>query len=358
MTTYEKRLLATIGSSWVEATPGLVLQVFVSGKKRADLQIGKVYDYYDWASLTKIIFTVTATMLAVDRKVLSLNSRVSDFIEWFSDPSLKEIRIKNVLSHSAGLNWWSPFYQSLNLKESRLQRWRILESLLKNLVLDEARSGEKSDKSVYSDLDFFVIGLVLEKIYEKGFNEMFDEINDGFGAKTLSKTHFHVDNKPVYRRTLYAPTENCEIRGRVLQGEVHDENTWALGGVAPHAGLFGPIEDLSRWGLLLRAALRGKKMRGFATPETVLKFARRAIPKARGDWAHGFMLPTYGSASAGKYFSPQSIGHTGFTGTSLWYDPKRDLLVTVLSNRVHPTRLNQGFVKLRPQLHNWVVESL
>jgi CubicO group peptidase (beta-lactamase class C family) len=184
---------------------------------------------------------------------------------------------------------------------------------------------------------------------------VWSEIRDRLGFDDVD---FHRGNRPLFPRKLYAPTEKDEWRKKTLQGEAHDENTWSLGGVAPHAGLFGPIEELSRWGLLLRRAMRGEKSNAFPSPQTVAKFTKRAIPKARGDWALGFMMPTKGSASCGPLFSPKSVGHTGFTGTSLWYDPTQDLLVTILSNRVHPTRENREFLQLRPKIHTWIAEEL
>jgi CubicO group peptidase (beta-lactamase class C family) len=143
-----------------------------------------------------------------------------------------------------------------------------------------------------------------------------------------------------------------------MRGQVHDENTWSLKGVAPHAGLFGTLDDLSKWGLLLRSAMRGKNSKHFASSPTVKLFTHRAISRTRGDWALGFMLPGKDTPSAGPHFSAQSVGHTGFTGTSIWYDPKRDLLVTIVSNRVHPTRENKEYITLRPRLHSLIVEEL
>jgi CubicO group peptidase (beta-lactamase class C family) len=163
-------------------------------------------------------------------------------------------------------------------------------------------------------------------------------------------------NQPQFAKARYAPTEFDRIRGGIMQGEVHDENAWSLRGVAPHAGLFGTIDDLSEFGLAVRKALAGK--RSFVSEKTAHRFSRRSVPRSRGDWALGWMMPSRPQSSCGQYFSSRSIGHTGFTGTSLWYDPKRDLLVTILSNRVYPTRENREFVSLRPMLHNFVVESI
>jgi CubicO group peptidase (beta-lactamase class C family) len=127
--------------------------------------------------------------------------------------------------------------------------------------------------------------------------------------------------------------------------------------VSTHAGLFGSIDDLACYGLQLRAQLRG--LAGARVSQaTAQLFAQRAIAREVGDWALGFMMPSPQGASCGRYFSPESIGHTGFTGTSIWYDPTRDLLVTILSNRVFSGRENKGFLTLRPQMHDWVVESL
>jgi len=167
--------------------------------------------------------------------------------------------------------------------------------------------------------------------------------------------HFNL-GKRNYAKNKYAPTERCAWRKRVLQGEVHDENAFALGGIAPHAGLFGRIEDVSQWALEIRKALNGQST--MCEKKWLQKFVRRQIPAKQGDWGWLYMKPTRGQASCGRYFSSSSFGHTGFTGTSLWFDPKKDLIVVVLSNRVHPTRQNRAFVTLRPMIHDWVVQAL
>ena len=138
---------------------------------------------------------------------------------------------------------------------------------------------------------------------------------------------------------------------------VHDENAWSIGGIAPHAGLFGGISDLESYGFLLRNIYLGRWNK-LISAETLSLFAKRSLPKNCGDWGLGFMLPSLKGSSAGDLMSRKSIGHTGFTGTSFWMDLEKDLFVSLLSNRVHPTRDNKGFVRLRPMIHNWVVEYL
>lgn len=384
----ERVLLAKLGGAWATATPGLRVQAYHRGRKIIDVEVGKTDPFYDWASLTKVVFTTTALMRLHDEGVFRVNDRVSRWVPWF--PESSRARLRDLLSHSAGLTWWHPFYKSMDkwlnksismshsinkqlsmrkksstesgprVLKTPEEAWDVFQSLLKRKVLADLKGSESgsfsnSSPSVYSDLDFLLLGVVLESMAGAGLYAVWSELRDRLG---FADTDFHRGNRPRHARQLYAPTEACSWRGKILQGEVHDENAWALGGVAPHAGLFGPIDDLSRWGLLLRAAIRGADSRHFPGAETVRLFTKRSIPRARGDWALGFMLPTKGAASCGPLFSTRSVGHTGFTGTSIWYDPDRDLLVSLLSNRVHPTRENREFVALRPRIHTWIAEGL
>ncbi len=347
----EQVFLAKLGIAYKAATPGLQLQAFVGGRKKLDVSVGKDYPFYDWASLTKIIFSTTLLMRLFDEKKLSLVSKLKSQISWYQ----QEHNLKNLLSHSAGLIWWKPYYKEIQLDLTPEQKFSQLEKVISASPIFDNQNLNGLHKSVYSDLDLFLLGFFYTKLTQRTLLELWTEQKDRLGFET---TNFHYLNKPVYKIEKYAPTEDSEWRGKIMQAQVHDENTWALGGIAPHAGLFGELEELSRWGLKLRKAMRGEDVKGFAKSATVLKFAKRAIKRELGDWASGFMMPTKGRASCGKYFSPISVGHTGFTGTSLWYDPEKDLLVTILSNRVHPTRNNQEFAILRPCLHDWVVETL
>jgi CubicO group peptidase (beta-lactamase class C family) len=138
---------------------------------------------------------------------------------------------------------------------------------------------------------------------------------------------------------------------------VHDDNAWAFGGLSTHAGLFGSIDDLGWFALFMRSELKGYAKTS-VKPKTAQFFASRSLPPGKGDWALGYMMPTPGNSSAGNYFSPFSIGHTGFTGTSLWYDPQADLSIAILSNRVFYGRENKEFATLRPQIHNWIIEGM
>ena len=341
-----KMILDEVKGDLSTCTPGLRLQVLQGGRLRADLSMGQTYRYYDLASLTKIIFTVPALMRLVDEGRLRVQDPVRKHLPWWPH---KKTTVAQILSHSAGLPWWSPFYKKMNLRNSLDERRERLRKILFRTKL------QSSKKAVYSDVDFILLGFILESIHGCSLIEIWASLPWAKRSRTL---HFNVGNRSQFKKRFYAPTERCPWRKKVLRGEVHDENTWSFGGVSSHAGLFGGIEDVTRYGLLLRNSLRKNSPRAYASRKTVKQFIRRAVPPRRGDWALGFMLPTRGGASCGRYFHPTSIGHTGFTGTSLWYDPKRDLLVVLLSNRVHPTRANRKFVSLRPRLHDIVVEAL
>jgi serine-type D-Ala-D-Ala carboxypeptidase len=325
--------------------PGLKLCVHYQGRPLVQLSYGQVYPYYDMASLTKVIFTTTYFIHAISQKKLKLQDAVGSYLPWY--PHLKTT-IGNLLNHSAGNQWWQPLYKSIPLQLDNNQRYQVLERLCRSLPIS------KSKKAVYSDIDFFLLGSVMQVIENKPLSLIWQDIFGQFFSDT--NLHFNSNNQPTHALTQYAPTEKCSWRKKILRGQVHDENAWALGGVAPHAGLFGGIEDLSYYGLWLRQQYsgEGKDM----DPKVVSKFCGRSLPQSRGDWGYGFMLPSSPKSSAGQRMSMRSFGHTGFTGTSLWYDPQRDLLVCLLSNRVHPSRKQQGFVHLRPLLHDWIIEYI
>ena len=377
MNPLEKRLTNIIAPVFKEATPGLVFEVHHKGKLKAHVELGKTSAYYDWASLTKIVFSASAWMFALDEKKFKLDDSVSKFLPWFYSGAPKKFwRIQDLMTHSAGLEWWKPYYSMIKAPGKNPElNWKALKEILRTEMenqssgrVHEVKTKEgtllkldpkKQPKSVYSDLDLLILGAALEEVHQKPFHEIASEVLDRLG---LIESGFHFANQPAGPRELYAPTEAKAFYGETRAGEVNDENTWALGGVAPHAGLFGPIDDLSDYGLLLRGSyfddLSKTDSKRFASPKTTRKFLKRSVPVEIGDWGLLFMMPNKEGASCGPEFSSSSVGHLGFTGTSLWFDPKKDLLVTVLSNRVHPTRDNINIRLLRPLLHTAVVEEL
>jgi len=342
----EKKLTEQLETAIRDVTPGVMVRAYQNGRLICDVAVGSTYAYYDLASLTKIIYTVQAMMLAFEEKKWDLQTKLSDILPWVSH---KNIYVKDLLTHSAGYLWWSDFYKRLDMNQSWQDRREHLRQELAGLNI------EPQATSVYSDIDFLILGFVLEKFYGKNLVEIWNDIKTQFYDGTTLE--FHPRNVTTLQKNLFAPTEECPWRKRLLQGEVHDQNCWAMGGVSTHAGLFGSIDDLGWYVLHLRSQLLGIA-RYKIKQKTAQLFAERARPEGAGDWALGFMLPTPGSASCGGYFSLKSIGHTGFTGTSIWYDPKSDLAVVILSNRLVYGADNKAFAALRPKIHNWLVEGL
>ncbi|KPK19544.1 MAG: hypothetical protein AMK69_24210, partial [Nitrospira bacterium SG8_3] len=154
-----------------------------------------------------------------------------------------------------------------------------------------------------------------------------------------------------------AATQDCPWRKRVIQGEVDDENAWALGGYSGHAGLFGPAEEVHVIVNLLREHYLGMRD-DYLKPETVRTFFTRQDMVEGSDWCLGWDSRAEENSSAGRYFSRNSVGHTGFTGTSVWMDLDRDIVVVLLTNRVHPARENEKIKTFRPVLHDLIMEEL
>jgi len=342
----ERALTEKLQKAILDVTPGVVVRAYHQGRMICDVQVGHTFPLYDLASLTKVIFTQQAMMKAFDQGLWNLDSKVIHFLPDFK---FADMKISSLLTHTSGLDWWMPFYKTINLNSGWLEKRKWLYNQINSTEL------KVSDKSVYSDLGFMVLGYLLEVFYKKNLLDVWNETkNDFYPTTTLN---FHLNNEPYYPTAHYAPTEECEFRKKVMRGQVHDENTWALGGVSSHAGLFGSIDDVAAFGLNIRSQLHGiAKYK--VKQKTAHLFAQRAIPREVGDWALGYMMPSVENASCGPFFSVHSIGHTGFTGTSFWYDPVHDLLVLALSNRVNYGRSNRGYVSLRPQIHSWIFEAL
>ena len=346
MNTIEKKIFKNIKSQGPLDFPGLKIAALLGGRKIVDMSYGKTWDFYDLASLTKILFTTSAFMKMEEGGKNLVSQKVQSFLPWYKYP---RVTIKQLLSHSAGYDWWQPFYKSIDKEATPEEKFGQLIWEVRKAPLASSRK-----KAVYSDLDFFVLGALLEKIQGLPLIEVWNR----FYGENLSHLNFHFnyDNKLLQKKSSYAPTEKCPWRKKILQGEAHDDNTWALGGVAPHAGLFGTMKDMVSWGRSVRSALFGGSR--FLSTKVLKQFTKRSMPAHQGDWGLGFMMPSKGRSTAGSLFSPFSFGHTGFTGTSFWLDPKRDLMVILLSNRVYKSRQNKDFISLRPQIHDWIVQEV
>ncbi|NQZ01247.1 MAG: serine hydrolase [Bdellovibrionales bacterium] len=352
MTSFERNLLLDLQKGLDHPlhryAPGFQLQVYHHGKKKCDLEYGTTYAFYDLASLTKTILTTPLIMQAVDQGKLSLGSEISDYLNWYSQQG---VSVRALLNQTSGVPWWRPFYSKLSSKPFHKLRWAELKP-----YLNRARV-RPSGRSVYSDLGFLLLGYLAEEVFQSDLQSLLEVQRQKLGLDSL---HFNKNNVRTYSKSLYAPTERCRRRG-LLQGQVHDDNCFALGGISSHAGLFGKIGDVSKWGLkVFRAGYTRPSGNVLCSKPTFLQFSKRAVPTGVGDWALGWWKPSPRGkpSSAGKMFSRASVGGLGFTGTSIWYDPKADLLVTLVSNRVHPSRRNKKISELRPKLHDLIYAKL
>lgn len=348
----------------LKATPSLQVAAWQSGRLVLRSNLGPDYAFYDLASLTKPIFSWTLVTQILKSRPDFLKARVVDFFPKFSHSG---VLVEDLLLHRSGLRDWRPLYLKMrNLpNESQRREW-LRDQILSNksffqpgVLLANCKAKQPVTlKSVYSDIGYLLLGLIFSEVEKKSLIDCWGDLDHSLGNRFAHSLHFCQGNLPKHELKLYAPTEKSLWRKKVLCGEVHDDNTWALGGVSTHAGLFGTIEDVGNWCLELRSSFVLAQESLFGTPETIRVLTKRGIARPKGDWCRGFMHPSLGKSSAGKYFSPRSIGHLGFTGTSFWIDPKRDLIVVILSNRVHPSRRNNRFAKLRPFLHDRIVQMI
>ena len=289
---------------------------------------------YDLASLTKVVATTTAVMRLVEAGDLDLDARVSDYVPAFRPSGGAAVTVRQLLTHSAGQRPFYPFYA-----RDILDRAGVLD-----FVYSDTLRYRPGSRSVYSDFDMIVLGEVVEAVTGEPLDRYLDR--SVFGPLGMDATGFRAAG--AVDRTA-APTERDRAwRGRVLQGEVHDEAASVMGGVAGHAGLFSTAEDLATFGFLLANGGEANGARLFR--RTTLDAFTRPVP-LRGTYpmALGWMVrPTDGGySSSGSLFGPRSFGHTGFTGTSIWVDPDQDLFVVLLTNRVHPTRRTRGIREAR-----------
>jgi uncharacterized protein YbbC (DUF1343 family) len=295
---------------------------------------------YDLASLTKVVATTTMAMILVDEGRLDLDRPVQQFLPGFQGPGKEAVTVRHLLTHSSGLAAVAPLYKELRGRTAFVERIQSMDLVY-----------PPGSRSTYSDLGIILLGEILERVAGQPLEDFVRERI--FAPLGMRETTFR---PPAELRPRIAPTEFDPWRGRLVHGEVHDENAFALGGVAPHAGLFSTAGDLARFAQMLLdgGALDGRRI---VSRETVELFTRRAgIPGS--DRALGWDTKSAEGSSAGSLFSSRSFGHTGFTGTSIWIDPERQLYVILLTNRVHPTRENQLIREVRPVVADAVVRAL
>lgn len=307
----------------------------------------------DLASVSKVVATTTAAMILYERGLLDLDARVVGIVPEFGkagvadsgagdgDTRRRAITLRMLLAHSSGL----PAYENLFLKV-RTREQLLQAAFTTPLVADPGARAE------YSDIGFMVLGEALERVAGETLDRFCQR--EIFGPLGMAHTTY---NPPPEARAKIPPTQDDRtFRKRIIQGEVQDENASVLGGVAGQAGVFSTAEDMARFA---HAMLSGGHP--ILRPETVALFTRRETAPAGTSRALGWDTPS-GPSQSGKYFSAQAYGHLGYTGTSLWIDPARELSVVLLTNRTWPDSSSevssQAIKRVRPKFHDAVVEAL
>jgi len=340
-----------------KAFPGATLAVGYRGKVALH-SFGKLsYDadapgttartMYDVASLTKVIVTTTlvAKLVEGDFPVpLDLDAPVERYLpEWSAGPQLDwrhRVTVRHLLTHTSGLPALKEYWRTSKSKQDTLTK-----------IFAEPMEYEPGTKETYSDLGIILMAEIVERLTGRPLDELAKTYI--FGPLGMNDSMFRPPKK-LWREI--APTEfDGRLRNRLVRGEVHDENAFAIGGVSGHAGLFSTAPDLAAFCQMLlnggvyahKRILRRATIAQFTTPQQL----------SNGSRTLGWAVPTEGSSS-GHFFSAHSFGHTGFTGTSIWIDPDRQLFVVLLTNRVNPTRENQKIAQVRPALHDAVMQAL
>jgi CubicO group peptidase (beta-lactamase class C family) len=303
---------------------------------------------YDLASLTKPIVTTTSVMMLARRKDIDLDTPVEVYLPTFAAAAGKDpnpawrarVTVRMLLLHDSGLPAHVDFYKNAKDKKAVLAA-----------VMAEPLVREPGTQIEYSDLGFILLGEIVERLTGVTLDEF--ARREIFAPMGMKSSLF---NPPRNLRAQIAPTEQDDTyRKRLIQGEVHDENAWAMGGVAGHAGLFSTAGDVAAFAqMMLNGGIyEHHRLLALSTINTFT--ARTTI--GGSSRALGWDVPEDPSSS-GQYFSAKSYGHTGFTGTSLWIDPERKLFVVLLTNRVNPTRANDKIRQVRPALHDAIVQAL
>jgi CubicO group peptidase (beta-lactamase class C family) len=352
------------------AAPGAVLAITHGGRRfiHATGQLGAddpgspgSTTIYDLASVTKVVGLVPAAMLAIQDGQLDLDARVQSYVPAFSGSGKEQVTIRMLLAHASGLPAWRPLFRQAN---SRTEAMALLDST--------PLASAPGTVEIYSDLNAVILTQVLESIYRQRLDSLLEERL----FEPLGMTSTGYLPSPALRHRV-APTEMDPWRGRLLRGEVHDENAAVMDGVSGHAGLFSSAEDMlifAEWMLEARSGGQAVRRsshevedlkrptarppdRPIVRTSLVSEFTRRQNLIPGSSRALGWDTPSPGG-SAGNHLSRRSFGHTGFTGTSIWIDPEQQLAIILLSNRVNPTRNNARWHPIRGKIADLVMTTL
>jgi len=311
-------------------------------------------NFFDLASLTKPLATSMAVLCLIKEKKIDIEEPLTSLLERKIPGEKKRITTKNLLSHSSGLPAHREYYHILNgiaLKDK--------DKYIEDIILREKMEYNPGTTTLYSDLGFILLGRIIEK---KAGCTLADYVTEKVlkPLNLMEKIFYNPLNHESkrFKKNDFVATERCPWRKKILCGEVHDDNCYAMGGVAGHSGLFGNVEGVTALTGKILEMWQGRVEHPNIKREDLEYFLTRQQIIEGSTWALGFDTPNEKESSSGKYLSPKSVGHLGFTGTSFWIDLEKKTAIVLLTNRVHPSRENNKIKKFRPYFHDRVMEKL
>lgn len=303
---------------------------------------------FDLASLTKPLATTLAISKLIEKKKTGLYQELGSILKPFSQTSKAKITVDMLLRHTSGLPAYKEYFKKTGEKKFFSRQY------LRQLLVDQNLENPINSCQAYSDPGFMILSWIIEEVSGQRLDVFVSEnIFIPLGINHLFFVDLHsATSGSDHCGKKFAATQVCPWRGRLLVGEVDDENAWAAGGIEGHAGLFGDAFSVFVLCCELLKILQGRQTK--VLDPFVLQELLKKNPKNQYDMVAGFDTPSKQNSSAGQFFSRSSIGHLGFTGTSFWIDPEAALTVVLLTNRVHPLRSNEGIKQFRPVLHDLI----
>lgn len=328
--------------------PGACLQVSCNGEIVCSESIGNKTLFpkttpmqkntvFDLASLTKVVATMPALLRLIESGELTLNDPVSYFLPAFAKNNKESITINHLLTHTSGLPAHRPYHKNAE--------WFSTEMIIADICAEPLEC-QPDSRVIYSDLGFIILYKIIELVTAEKFEhfvgrEIFEPLN-------MMETTFN----PPFASERFASTAYCDQLNDYKQGIVHDENADLMNGISGHAGLFSTLQDLQKYASMIENHGVFNSQRILS--KAVLDLSKRNFTPLDEQYRGlGWVLKSSASSSCGDLFSDQSYGHTGFTGTSIWFDPTLNLHVILLTNRIH-TGDSSSFFKLRSRLHNFI----
>lgn len=318
---------------------------------------------FDIANLTQVVVTSTILMNLVDEGRVDLNHRVSRYIPGFNILGKSPVTIGHLLSHTSGLAANAPYFEDLAREQSGARLGIMTSKGARDYIITQIVRAplkyEVGTRQMQSDLGFILLGSIIELLTGMPLEKAaMKYVFQPFGLKSTS----YVDISMIRRRGIHpvtdliAPTEECAWRQKILWGEVQEENAWAMGGIAGHAGIFSSGSDMLRFCSLLLKSYRGRQT--YLSSNVIRQFFHGGTFQFATSYKFGWDSPSRENGLDEVGFSENAVGLNGFTGCSLWLEPEKDLAIVLMSNRIHPSRSNRKINQFRTDLHKTLLSSL